>query len=268
MDCGSIGNILRFMFREGLQDEVLLASILQEVLQALAYFHEQGQIHRDIKAGNILMDGHGNIYLADFGVSSSLRVGKTAKTLTGSPCWMAPEVIETGNGTGYNFKADIWSFGITAIELAKGVPPLIEHTAMKIIILIKESDPPHLGRDDPFDSSFKDLVNSCLQKDPEKRPTAEMLLKKRFFHRAKGSEYIREHLVTRLPPLEHMINIPRNSLLIANRERLNSESDSWDFNISSECKSTSKTEDPLAVIGQDEDYQPYDPLDAIQEDDD
>ena len=268
MDCGSIGNILRFMFREGLQDEVLLASILQEVLQALAYFHEQGQIHRDIKAGNILMDGHGNIYLADFGVSSSLRVGKTAKTLTGSPCWMAPEVIETGNGTGYNFKADIWSFGITAIELAKGVPPLIEHTAMKIIILIKESDPPHLGRDDPFDSSFKDLVNSCLQKDPEKRPTAEMLLKKRFFHRAKGSEYIREHLVTRLPPLEHMINIPRNSLLIANRERLNSESDSWDFNISSECKSASKTEDPLAVIGQDEDYQPYDPLDAIQEDDD
>jgi len=269
MDCGSIGNILRYMFREGIEDEILIASILKEVLQALSYFHEKGQIHRDIKAGNILLSGEGRIYLADFGVSSNLRVGNNAKTLTGSPCWMAPEVMESNRSSGYNFKADIWSFGITAIELAKGVPPYIDQTPMKVILLVRNSNPPLMGKDERFDSNFKDLVNSCLQKDPDKRPTAEMLLKKRFFHKAKGSEYIYEHLVQRLPPLEHMVNIPRASNLLFVRERINSETESWDFNISSENKSKSrKSDDPLAGIGADEEDQAYDPLDAIQEKDD
>lgn len=269
MECGSIGNILRYMFREGFDDEVLIASILKEVLQAIVYFHEKGQIHRDIKAGNILLSSEGKIFLADFGVSSNLRVGNNAKTLTGSPCWMAPEVMESNRSSGYNFKADIWSFGITAIELAKGAPPYIDQTPMKVILLVKNSNPPVLGRNEQFDSNFKDVVNLCLQKDPEKRPTAEALLEKRFFRKARGSEYIYEHLVTRLPPLEHMVNIPRSSKLCLIRDRLNSESDSWDFNISSEIKSKSrKSDDPLAVIGADEEGCEYDPLDEIQEKDD
>lgn len=265
MDCGSIGNILKTMHRDGFKDDVLIASILKEVLTALSYFHEHNQIHRDVKAGNILLSREGKIYLSDFGVASKLRSGKNAKTFTGSPCWMAPEVMEAGVNRGYDYKADIWSFGITAIELAKGNPPLIEHTPMKILLLVKNSDPPQLGRDEDFDSSFKDLVNSCLQKDPERRPTAETLLKKKFFHRAKGSEYIYIHLTQMLPPIDMMINIPRN-MNGFNRDRLPSEADSWDFNIESGTGSKSKTDDPFAVLGTDEDE--CDPLDKIDEIDD
>ncbi|OMJ87089.1 hypothetical protein SteCoe_11237 [Stentor coeruleus] len=263
MDCGSIGNILKYYYRGGIQDEILVATILKEVLQGLDYFHEHNQIHRDVKAGNILLSRDGKVYLGDFGVASNLRVGKNAKTFTGSPCWMAPEVIESVNNNGYDFKADIWSFGITAIELVKGVPPLIEHPPMKIILTIKNSNPPQLGKDDEYDTSFKELVNSCLQKDPNKRPTAETLLKKRFFHKAKDIEYVYTHLTQILPPLETMVNIPRSFSGLV-QERKNSETESWDFNISSGNNSKSKNEDPLAGIGTDED----DPLDEIHEIDD
>lgn len=232
MDCGSIGNILKYYYRGGIQDEVLVATILKEVLQGLEYFHEHNQIHRDVKAGNILLARDGKIHLGDFGVASNLRVGKNAKTFTGSPCWMAPEVIESDSNNGYDFKADIWSFGITAIELVKGVPPLIEHPPMKIILMVKNSDPPQLGKEEDYDSSFKELVNSCLQKDPSRRPTAETLLKKRFFHKARDNEYVYTHLTQILPPLESMVNIPRSFLGLM-QERRNSESEGWDFNISS-----------------------------------
>jgi Serine/threonine protein kinase len=139
---------------------------------------------------------------------------------------MAPEVIESTNTNGYDFKADIWSFGITAIELAKGAPPLIEYPPMKIILLVKNSDPPQLQKDEPFDSSFKEIVNLCLQKDPSKRPTAEVLLKKKFFHRARGTEYILANLIPEIPPVDQMINPPRLISMGLMRERINSELDS------------------------------------------
>jgi len=78
----------------GIKDEIAIATIIRETLQGLKYFHENGQIHRDIKSGNILLDSNGSIYLGDFGVSAHLRAGKKRRTLCGSPCWMAPEVIE------------------------------------------------------------------------------------------------------------------------------------------------------------------------------
>lgn len=107
---------------------------MRETLQGLKYFHENGQIHRDIKSGNILIDSNGSIYLGDFGVSAHLRAGKKRRTLCGSPCWMAPEVIEQSSG--YDFSADIWSLGITCIELAEGEAPYIGMTAMKIMLAI------------------------------------------------------------------------------------------------------------------------------------
>jgi serine/threonine protein kinase len=235
MDCGSLGNILKFMFREGFEDEVLVASILKEVLQGLCYFHEHSQIHRDVKAGNILLSSNGRIYLSDFGVASKLRAGMNAKTFTGSPCWIAPEVIESTNGRGYDYKADIWSFGITAIELVKGAPPYIEFPPMKIILLVKNSDPPQLGKDAEYENAFKEIVNLCLQKDPELRPSAEVLLKKKYFQKARGSEYICARLIQQLPPIEQMVrSMPRNCGAAFLRDRLNSETESWDFNVSSE----------------------------------
>ena len=231
MDYGSIAGILKFRYPQGFEDEVLVATVLREVLKGLSYFHEHNELHRDVKAGNILLGSDGTVHLGDFGVASKLRFGNRATTLAGTPCWMAPEVIEAGLD-GYDSKADIWSFGITAIELVKGVPPLIEYPPMKVILLIRNSDPPHLGKDDEFDSSFKDIVNSCLHKDPEKRPTAEVLLKKKFFSKARGSQYILENLIPYLPPVETMISSPVDFEGI-NRNRNSSEAESWDFNISS-----------------------------------
>jgi serine/threonine protein kinase len=141
MDAGSLHSILSHGFPGGLP-EPCVAVVLAETLRALCYLHGQGRIHRDIKAGNILVDSDGAVKLADFGVSASiyetihasasaataaaLGLGSSASCclndVAGTPYWMAPEVIHSH--VGYGIKADIWSFGITALELAHGRPPL------------------------------------------------------------------------------------------------------------------------------------------------
>lgn len=115
LDAGSVSDVIRSNFPKGIKNEAIIATILKETMLGLQYFHDTGQIHRDIKAGNILMDMDGQIYLSDFGVSASLKKGQKRKTFVGSPCWMAPEVMAL---TGHDDKADVWSIGITAIELA------------------------------------------------------------------------------------------------------------------------------------------------------
>ncbi|XP_011082678.1 serine/threonine-protein kinase fray2 isoform X2 [Sesamum indicum] len=201
---GSCLHILKAAHPDGFE-EVVIATILREVLKGLDYLHQHGHIHRDVKAGNILIDSHGGIKLGDFGVSACLFDSgdrqRTRNTFVGTPCWMAPEVMEQVHG--YDFKADIWSFGITALELAHGHAPFSKYPPMKVLLITLQNAPPGLDyeRDKKFSKSFKQMIASCLVKDPSQRPSAKRLLRNPFFKQARSNDYIARTLLEGLPAL-------------------------------------------------------------------
>ncbi|KAL2321450.1 hypothetical protein Fmac_025829 [Flemingia macrophylla] len=201
---GSCLHILKAAHPDGFE-EVVIATILKEVLKGLEYLHHHGHIHRDVKAGNILIDSRGAVKLGDFGVSACLFDSgdrqRTRNTFVGTPCWMAPEVMEQLHG--YNFKADIWSFGITALELAHGHAPFSKFPPMKVLLMTLQNAPPGLDyeRDGKFSKSFKQMIASCLVKDPTKRPSASKLIKHSFFKQARNNDYIVKKLLDGLPAL-------------------------------------------------------------------
>ncbi|CAL0299960.1 unnamed protein product [Lupinus luteus] len=201
---GSCLHLMKVAYPEGFE-EAVIASILKETLKALQYLHLQGRIHRDVKAGNILLDDNGEVKVADFGVSACVYdTGdrqRSRNTFVGTPCWMAPEVLQPG--TGYNSKADIWSFGITALELAHGHAPFSKYPPMKVLLMTIQNAPPGLDydRDRKFSKSFKEIVAMCLVKDQTKRPSVDKLLKHSFFKNAKSPQLHVKKLFADLPPL-------------------------------------------------------------------
>lgn len=169
---GSVCDLMAICERTLLEDQI--AVICKMSLKGLDYLHKQKMIHRDIKSGNILLTLDGDCKLADFGVSAQLtNTMSKRKTVIGTPYWMAPEVLQSME---YDGKADIWSLGITAIEMAVGEPPHSNVHPMRAIFMIPNSPPPTLPNPNDWSSEFHDFLRLCLLKDPKQRPDAAQLL--------------------------------------------------------------------------------------------
>jgi serine/threonine-protein kinase OSR1/STK39 len=127
---GAVSDLMRRRFPNGIHNEIYIATILMKVLETVHYLHKQGYIHRDVKASNILLDAKGDLHLSDFGICAILKEGPNTLTFTGTLCWMAPEVLVSEQG--YDYKADIWSIGIMALELAEGRVPYSDLAPLKV----------------------------------------------------------------------------------------------------------------------------------------
>uniref|UniRef100_A0A673GYR3 non-specific serine/threonine protein kinase n=1 Tax=Sinocyclocheilus rhinocerous TaxID=307959 RepID=A0A673GYR3_9TELE len=171
---GSASDLLE-VHKKPLQ-EIEIAAVTHGALQGLAYLHSHNMIHRDIKAGNILLTEPGRVKLADFGSAS---IASPANSFVGTPYWMAPEVILAMDEGQYDGKVDIWSLGITCIELAERKPPLFNMNAMSALYHIAQNESPTLQSSEWTDY-FRNFVDSCLQKIPQDRPHSEDLLQHAF----------------------------------------------------------------------------------------
>uniref|UniRef100_A0A8C5E0Z8 non-specific serine/threonine protein kinase n=1 Tax=Gouania willdenowi TaxID=441366 RepID=A0A8C5E0Z8_GOUWI len=184
---GSVSDIIRIRNKTLTEEEI--ATILQSTLKGLEYLHFMRKIHRDIKAGNILLSADGQAKLADFGVAGQLTDTMAKRnTVIGTPFWMAPEVIQE---IGYNCVADVWSLGITALEMAEGKPPYADIHPMRAIFMIPTNPPPTFRNPELWSEAFIDFISQCLVKNPENRATATQLLQHPFIKAAKPSSVLR-----------------------------------------------------------------------------
>lgn len=181
---GSVSDIIRL--RKKTLTECEIATILSDALKGLEYLHSNRKIHRDIKAGNILLNTDGHAKLADFGVAGQLTETISKRnTVIGSPFWMAPEIILE---IGYDCVADIWSIGITALEMAEGKPPYADIHPMRAVFMIPTKPPPSFRDPDRWSAEFIDFVSVCLVKNPCDRASATDLIQHVFLQKSGGAQ--------------------------------------------------------------------------------
>jgi serine/threonine protein kinase len=191
MDYCSVGSVRDLIeTSEMALTEEQCAFVLSQAIQGLVYLHKNKIIHRDVKAGNILLDAEGQVKIADFGVSDQLSGDKTRERI-GTPLWMAPEVMQNRH---YDARCDIWSLGITAIEMADGLPPNHDLPASRAMRMIPSQPPPTFENPSEWSEDFNAFVRRCLTKNPEERPWAEDLLFDPFIRKAKGVVVMAERI--------------------------------------------------------------------------
>uniref|UniRef100_A0A914GYF4 Protein kinase domain-containing protein n=1 Tax=Globodera rostochiensis TaxID=31243 RepID=A0A914GYF4_GLORO len=159
-------------------NEPQIAHVTREVCRAVDFLHARGIIHRDIKAGNVLLTADAAVKLADFGVSAIIKNNQRRDSFIGTPYWMAPEVIicETFKDQPYDCRADIWSLGITCIEMAQVEPPNHNMNPMRVVIKVQKSEPPTLAQPHRWTPEFSDFLRRCLVKNVDGRWSAAQLL--------------------------------------------------------------------------------------------
>ena len=205
---GSLFDILKFGYGSGIKDESIIAYIAQQVVTALDYLHENKEIHRDIRSGNILINSHGEVKLSDFGMATSLiqegRKRSAAISMYGDACYMAPEILTDNKG--YTPKTDIWSFGLVIIELVTGKMPYDGMKFMESMLQIISKEPPKLSKEG-HSSLLVDFVDRCLKTDPSKRASAAELREHKFLKMSKGPGPVITTILSKLPPLEQRYNL-------------------------------------------------------------
>uniref|UniRef100_A0A8D3CWG7 non-specific serine/threonine protein kinase n=1 Tax=Scophthalmus maximus TaxID=52904 RepID=A0A8D3CWG7_SCOMX len=192
---GSVTDLIKNTKGNSLKEE-WTAYICREILRGLTHLHQHKVIHRDIKGQNVLLTENAEVKLVDFGVSAQLdRTVGRRNTFIGTPYWMAPEVIacdENPDAT-YDFKSDLWSLGITAIEMAEGAPPLCDMHPMRALFLIPRNPAPRL-KSKKWSKKFQSFIESCLVKSHNQRPSTEQLLKHPFIRDLPNEKQIRIQL--------------------------------------------------------------------------
>uniref|UniRef100_A0A3Q3F2H5 non-specific serine/threonine protein kinase n=1 Tax=Labrus bergylta TaxID=56723 RepID=A0A3Q3F2H5_9LABR len=206
---GSVTDLAKGMLKRGdRMDEPIIAFIIHEALMGLQHLHINNTIHRDVKGNNILLTTHGGIKLVDFGVSAQLTNTRLRRnTSVGTPFWMAPEVIacEQQLDSTYDARCDVWSLGITAIELGDGDPPLSDLHPMRALFKIPRNPAPTLHQPELWSDDFNDFICKCLIKDFELRPNVLDLLQHVFIKQIVGREKILQKQLIELIDLNQQI---------------------------------------------------------------
>ncbi|KAK3767679.1 hypothetical protein RRG08_022713 [Elysia crispata] len=210
---GSVIELVRYLLRQAKQiGEMLIAHIMKETLLVLEHLHSHCVIHRDVKGHNILLTSQGEVKLIDFGVSGHLDspLGRR-KTHVGTPYWMAPEVIACEQQMEYTYdvRCDVWSLGITAIELGDGKPPLGDQDPRRALFRIPRSPPPRLRHANRWSDDFNDFIATCLIKDFEKRPYVAELLTHPFIKQVpEDTTDLRRELIQLSSTMEQKVSEP------------------------------------------------------------